>query len=259
MKLYFSLVWLSIRSHLEYPTSLVLDVLSSTMLYLADFIVVYFFAQKVGGINGWNATEIIILQLFVVVASSLDSFLSYGLRFFARNELLSGNFDLKLLKPVNPLVILMGRINVGGLAIIPFVLFVLPILYYLEPSFFTLSNFFWSILSIIGGTMIFTSLKIISSSIGFWTFDSESFYRITKIGTRPVMWYPNSIYPKYVRVFLMTILPLSFVSHMPAHIVIRKEGYGFLPYLSLVVGITCMLISLLIWKISVNKYESSGA
>lgn len=261
MRMYLKLVAMTIKSGLEYKVSFILEILSSTLLYLADFVVIYFFVLQVDSINGWVAHEIILLQILVVTASSLDSFLSFGLRRFAQVELVSGNFDLKLMKPVNPLMILFGSVNVGGLAIFPFLLVVIPIMVYIQPEYFTLMNVIWMLLTVIGGTIIFTSLKLISSAIGFFTLDSESFYRITKIGTRPILWYPLNIYPKLLQLLFLTIIPIGFVSFVPAHIIVNKEFafYWILPYLSLPIGLIFFAIALYIWGKGIKKYEGSSA
>jgi len=256
-----ALFQISVRSRAQYATTFLLSLVTSLLMFAAEFSLVYFLGIKVGAINGWTPGQLTLLYVAMMLAGSLEVAFTTNLRNFA-HEIISGELDLKLLRPVHPLLLIMGRVAVDAVAIPLFCLLVLLLTLQRTAEYWTLFTVAWYLTSIVGGALIFSSLTIVSSALAFWTYDSNSFYEITRKGTRQLLWYPLDIYSTPVRLFLTFVLPLAFVSYIPVHLVIGQP-LTFLPqwfaYLTLPVGVLCVLMATWLWHRGLRQYQGTGS
>ena len=73
------------------------------------------------------------------------------------------------------------------------------------------------------------------------------------------MSYPISIFGKNVLIFLTYVLPLAFISYYPARFILKKEDmYAIENFLTLPVGVLCLILINVLWKIAIKKYNSVG-
>lgn len=258
--IYFSLVEISIKTKLQHPFLFVIEMITTIMMFVAEFITVYLFASKIGNLNGWTSNQLAVMYIFTVCAGAIQNCFTNGLRGFS-SQLLSGNFDTQLIRPVHPLIVLLGNIYVGAIAIIVFCICIICYLFITIPTYFSFIKVIWFIISIIGGSMIFSSLNIVSSGLAYWTYDSEIFFKITKNGTRQLLWYPIDIYGTIIRDVITYVIPLAFIGYFPSYIITDKTITGFpsfLPYLSLPIGVICFTLSIVFWNKGLKHYQTIG-
>lgn len=261
LTVFFSLVAMSIKSRAQYPTTTLLAILTSIMMFSAEFFLVYFLVSQVGNIQGWSPSELAIMYVAVMLAGSLEVAFTDTLRNFD-NEIINGGLDTKILRPIHPLAMYLGQVSVDAVAVPIFCLIVLAITIRQTIVFWSPLTIFWYVISILGGALIFTSITIFSSALAFWTQDSNSFYSMAKKGTRQLLWYPLSIYSRGIQVFFVFLLPFAFIGYFPAILVTGKTLAGFpewLIYLSFPVGLLSIFLSVLFWQFGLRYYQSSGS
>lgn len=256
-----SFVAMSFRGRAQYPIPLVLALITSVLMFAAEFSLVYFLGSKVGAIHGWAPQELTILYVGTMLANSLQVAFTDSLRNLDY-ELLSGDLDLKLLRPVHPLVIMLGRVSVDAIAIPVFCIAVLALTIRQTIQYWTLWSVLWFCLSIVGGALIYSAIAICSSALAFWTYDSDSFYTIAKKSTRQLLWYPLDIYHLGLRLFLICLLPLAFIAYLPTHVIIGRAPQDlprWVAFIGLPVGMVFFALSVLLWHLGLRRYHSTGA
>ena len=259
-KIYLDMVKINLKSLFVYKLSTVLGLLSSICMFAAEFSMIAFLGFKVGAISGWTSDELSILYVMTMLSSSIEVFFMDSIRSFG-SEIVNGTLDTKLLKPIHPLIVISSRVNTEAISIPLFCLSVLFVVVRRTKQLWTLSSIVWFVISVIGGALVFCSITIFSAAMAFWTYDSDSFYRMFKQGTRQLLWYPIEIYSKAVRMILTFIIPLAFVSFYPSHIILNKQIDTmpfWIPYIGLPVGILCFMGALAFWSFGLKKYEGAG-
>ena len=70
--------------------------------------------------------------------------------------------------------------------------------------------------------------------------------------------YPVSAYPGAYRIFFTFVLPVAFMTTVPAEFVLGKAGYGVL-LVSAVVAVALLAVSRLFWKFALRYYTSASS
>ncbi|MBU1120011.1 ABC-2 family transporter protein, partial [Patescibacteria group bacterium] len=69
--------------------------------------------------------------------------------------------------------------------------------------------------------------------------------------------YPVNIYSSSIQMVFFTILPIAFVTTVPASLIIGRMGYAFL-IIGMGLAILFVRFSYWVWKQNVKKYVSAG-
>jgi len=122
----------------------------------------------------------------------------------------------------------------------------------------TLPKFLLFLVCIPFATLIYTSLKIATASIAFWTKQSGAmiyiFYMFNDFAK-----YPISIYNSLLRWLISFIVPFAFTAYYPASYFLQdKDGLWNIGGLILI-SLIFFCISLKLWDRGLDAYESAGS
>lgn len=252
---------LSIKSALTYRVSFVMDIITSIMMFTSEFFVVYLMVGEMNEINGWTKEQIAVMYVITILAGAIEVFFTDRMRNFS-DKILRGDLDLDLVRPFHPLLRTMGDVSLGALLnVVIFSAVIITYITIIVPGLWTFRNIVVFVISVIGGSLIFSSITIFSCAISFWTFDSQFFYRLVKQGTRQLLWYPMDIYNKIIRLVLTFVYPLAFVSYYPSLVIFDKDTHGVPATFccsSILIGLVLCSLAVGLWHIGVKKYEGSG-
>ena len=168
----------------------------------------------------------------------------------------SGEFDKILLRPVHPLISIIGAsrefVSIAdffiGLGITMYMLYrlAIPITILL-----IIKIIFFSIV----GALIIGAINTIFSISSFWTYRSNeviwSFYRMYTFAE-----YPLDIYNGFIKILITVILPFAFVAYYPTMDYLGLNNYMI--YLSPIIAIILWIIAIKLWNLALNKYRSTG-
>lgn len=222
-------------------------------LFFLSFI--YFLLRGTGTLAGYSLHQTIFFFISFKLVDVISQFL-YREAYRFRQKIISGDFDLVLVKPVNSLfTVLMGGADVIDLVTLPPLL--LSVGYVgalLNPSFVQVVLF---ILLILNALVIATSFYILILSFGIITFEIDNaimMYRdLTSLGV-----FPADIYKEPVRGIITYIIPIGIMMTFPG-----KALMGLLStsgvVASLVFGLGLFLISLKTWGLALKRYSSASS
>ena len=229
--------------------------LGKIIRYVVNFGFLYFLVKGTNGFLGYNQNQILFFTVTYVLIDTVAQFFFRNVYSF-RPMIISGDFDLVLVKPLNALFrVLMGGPDPIDLVTIPPMIFVVIwIGSLLHPGIFQI---FAYILLFINGLVIAAAFHIFILGLGIITLEVDhtiEVYRdLTSMGRLPI-----NIYKEPLQLILTFVIPIGVMITFPAR---ALEGFmnPLEIFLSLIFGIVLILISLRFWKFALTKYTSASS
>jgi ABC-2 type transport system permease protein len=223
--------------------------------YVAYFGFLYFLVKGTNGFLGYSQNQILFFTATYVFIDTVSQFFFRNVYSF-RPMIVSGDFDLVLVKPLNALFrVLMGGPDPIDLITIPPIIFMVAwIGSLLHPTVFQILSY---VLLLLNGLIIAAAFHIFVLGFGIITLEVDhtiEIYRdLTSMGR-----FPIDIYKQPFQWILTFIIPIGVMVTFPA-----KAFEGFIGplgiFMSLIFGIILILISLKFWNFALTKYTSASS
>ena len=258
LRLYWRYLSISVRAQLQYRLSFCFYVLGHFFITFADLVVVIVLFKRFDNLGGWKLPEVALLYGMVNMSFALAEGIARGFDVFPQ-MVKSGDFDRLLLRPqptafqVAASEIQLFRIGrfTQGLIAVCVSLYILGVSYSLE-------NVLLLLFAIFGGCCLFSALFVIQATIAFWTVDTIEIMNALTYGGTEAGSYPLHIYSDWFRRLFTIFVPLACTTYFPALVVLQKQGSWYL-WLSPLVGLLYLALALLIWRVGVRHYCSTGS
>lgn len=256
ISLYLSFLKISLKEILIYRVDCIVGIFSELVVEGVSLIFIFIVFRNTDNLAGWNFQQILLLYGVTRISLGIVGYCFDGLYDIGPKYMRNGDFDKILLRPVHPLISIIGDSKefvaltdffIGiGITIYMLIQLAIPITFLL-----IFKIVFFSIV----GALIIGAINTIFSISSFWTYRSNeviwSFYRIYTFAQ-----YPIDIYNAFIKIIITVILPFAFVAYYPT-----MEYLGFnkyMIYLSPVVAIVLWIIAIKLWNLALNKYRSTG-
>ncbi|MBL0385237.1 ABC-2 family transporter protein [Tumebacillus sp. ITR2] len=261
MNLYWKLLKASIKSQMEYKTAFFMELLVFMILQALDFLLVAAILLKFDTVGGWNLYEVgylfavasMVRSLYRVFANDIHNFEKYTA---------NGEFDQLLTRPVSPLTLLIARgvywNQIGGF-IQGGIMLGLSLWGMHEQGVSIGPALLYLPISLVTGTIIVFSLGLATATIGFWTVRINEFLAFTHYGPLNAASYPMHIYPGWLRGILFTLIPVAFITYVPALYLFDKGGAFWYLLVSPLVALATMGVTWKFWSFGIKQYHSTGS
>jgi ABC-2 type transport system permease protein len=259
IKYYSKIWWLLTRN----AFSVVLGQRVALIFFLAAKIIrftffigfLYFLVLGTKGLAGYSANQAIFFFLIFNVVDVMAQFLFREVYRF-RPKIVSGDFDLTLVKPTNALFVsLMGGADLIDLITIPpLFLAVIYVGSLMDPTF---SQTILFVLLAFNGLLIAAAFHIAVLAMGIITLEIDHtvmIYRdLTSFGRFPV-----DIYRQPLRGILTYLIPVGIMITFPARALMGLMSVGGV-VLSLAFGVFAIFMALVFWNYALTKYTSASS
>ncbi len=263
IKIYLTLLATSIKARMEYKVSFLFYIFAILTFYAGQFGLLFVLLNRFHEIKGWTVGEMIFLYSLQAFAFGFTNLIFSQLVDFDK-MIVAGEFDRVLVRPLSPLgQVVFSRFEMSTVAhfIIGFTTL------YFGSHFADIEWTIYKILLfpviIMGGVMIAGGIRLIVTSVAFWTLRNRSLVHTVIFSSKEFINYPINIYNTGIQFFLTFIFPISFINFYPAHFFLDRSGASLLhPALELgtpIVGIIVITVSAFLWKVGVNHYQSTGS
>lgn len=257
LHLFLSFFRLSLMADLEYRLNIVIKVIGDICWYIAQlslFEVLYLHTQS---IHGWTLSHVRVFMgvLFLVDALWMTIFsenfdrLSWKIR--------RGELDLLLAKPINSqFMITLQKQNTSY--VVNVMLTLAYIIWGVSQLPFTVSVFQWFLLimAVPCGLAVLYSMRLFFALMSVIFTNAESmnyvFYQIYRLGMRP-----DALYPKWLRLLILTFLPVGFVASVPARLLLNGPLLPLALFPPLL-AVTLIYLSHRFWKYALSFYTSTS-
>lgn len=257
-EIYWALCKVSLISELEYRANILSKVLVDFIWYAAQlsmFEVLFRHTQKLAD---WNVEQMRVFMGIVFLADGIY------MVFFQENldqlsqKVTRGELDLILSKPVaSQFMVSFQKVNV------PYVVNIALILVWINWALSRLpGGWQWDqairiIPAAICGAAVFYSLRFALTSLAlvFSRADAiaQVWYQFYKLGLRP-----HGIYPPWLRMFVLAVLPVAFIASVPAQVVLGN-GNIWVTALLPVVSTGLVVASSVWWRRALKSYSSASS
>lgn len=210
-------------------------------------------SDRVDQVSGYSLNQMVIFYLFFNLFDIIGQLLFRGIYWF-RQQIISGEFDFRLLKPMSPIFqVLTRETDLMDLPLLAFVLIYLA----KEAIHQPVSNLLYFLVLFIAGLLIITAIHIVVAGLGILTTEVDHtimIYRDLSAMAR----FPIDIYALPIRTLLTFIIPISIAFTIPAKAfmgLINPQTFLF----SFFISLFFFILSLKFWHFALSKYSSASS
>ena len=262
MLLYFRYIGMSLRVQMQYRASVTMYACGNLLTTGLEFFAIWALFERFGQIRGWTLAEVALLYGMANLAFALAEIFARGFKIFDQ-MVKSGDFDRLLLRPRSTAfqvgaqhidLMRVGRL-VQAIAVLGYAIATLEVDW-------SVAEALLAALAILGGACTFSGLFVLYGTLSFWTVEGLEIANTVTYGGVETTQYPLSIYTDGFRRFFTYVIPLAFLNYIPALAILDRPLDGipaWLPWLSPGVGFAFAAASLVIWRVGVRHYRSTGS
>jgi ABC-2 type transport system permease protein len=247
----------SVQLELEYRINLALNLLNATLSFAAGLTVLYVLFEQAQSIGGWRFTEAIALfGVYLFYEGVIDLFLYPNLNKLP-DHVRTGSLDFMLLKPISAQFQVSFRH--ASLWQVPEIFLGLGLIAYAMAALDVLSlrTAALGLLLLGSGAAILYSIWFMLTTTAFW---------LVKVGNIPELFhsvfaagrFPVSAFPAWIRILLTFVVPVAFITTVPA-----EAAIGRLDWLtgveSFAVALAALAISRAFWRRAIRNYTSASS
>ncbi len=257
------LVGARIRADWQYRTSFLLFLLSQSLISAFDLAVIATLFSQVDLLGGWSGMEVALLFGLGGVAFGLSDLLVSPVE-TSSHHIKAGSLDLFLLRPVPTLVHVSASefaLRRAGRMLQPAL--VLAVALVAAPIRWSPEAVLLVPVAIASGAVIFGAIWVITSSISFWTVESQEVANAFTYGGNLMVQYPLDVLAAWLRRLATFAVPLAFVAYLPAaRLLSRPHPLGLpgaLAWASPAVAVAMAGAARAVWGLAIRHYRSTGS
>ena len=234
------------------------------MMFLAGVVVrtmmlaiPYVLFQNMSSIAGWHEMEIYFIMSLVFISEGFSNLFFDGV-WEIPAMVFRGEFDTYLSRPVSPLYqVIVRGLGLQGTGVMVTGISILVISMH-SLNWLTPVKIFICMVMIACGAVIRMSVNLISACHIFWlNVGSSSNVMFMTHSMGEYAKYPLDIYPMWLKIIMLTILPFGFIGFVPA-LIFRSDNMLLLSLAMLAFTALFFLFARFVFYKSINKYESVG-
>ena len=259
LRLYFKFMKMHILSGLEYKGWWMMCV-QTAFVVITDPIAVILMFSRFGGIGNWSMEKILLIYALAVTSYGLAESFCRGFDYFPWKMIQSGDFDRLLLRPYSLFIqVASSYFHLHRLPRpITGIIAVIWLLNRMNVQF-SPQNIFILVLALLGGLLTYTGVYIMTSGIAFFTVKGLDWIYILTNASYQVTRCPVDYMPKILWGAFTFFMPMLVISYYPASAICGWGEPLITGFLALPAGLAFLGFSLIIWKIGVRHYTSTGS
>jgi len=248
----------AILTDLEYRANFLTNMPMSVAGAIATILTTTIFFQHTDSIGGWSYYEaLLVVGLFQLFIGMVDTFITPNVQDFTE-YLRLGTMDFILIKPLNSQFhASLRRINMWrgvdmliGLGVLAYALNRLGV----SPAPDRVVMF---LILLICAAIILYSLIMLLITSGFWFVQLENvmellftFYEAGR--------FPVTVFPGWLRVMLTFVVPIAFITTVPAAVVLGRLNAEFV-LLAVIITAGLFAACVAFWRYAVRHYSSASS
>ncbi|MFJ6613474.1 ABC transporter permease [Streptomyces sp. NPDC091289] len=252
-----------VRSTMAYRASFAMTVFGDFAVTAFDFVTILLMFTHVDALGGYSLPEIALLYGVSATAFGLCDLLLGSMDRVGR-RVRDGTLDTLLVRPVPVLAQVaadrfalrrLGRIT-QGLLVLGYALVSLDIAW-------TPLKVLMLPMMVVSGAAIFGAVFVVGAAFQFVAQDASEVQNSFTYGGTTLLQYPPTIFAKDLVRGVTFVVPLAFVSWLPALYVLGREYPIDLPqwvaFLPPLVAAACWVLAGLAWRAGLRAYRSTGS
>lgn len=241
----------NMQSAMEYRMNFIVQTVGMIVNDLAWLIFWLIFFAKFPAINGWGFNDVVMMLSIVTMSYGIMTFFFGNFRWMA-DIIIKGSLDYYLALPKSPLLhMLISRSNFSGAGDF---LFGLAIFIFAVPLNIQFVLLFSVLMAM--SLLIFLHFAIIIGSLTFFIGGTGKTQDTLLFSIQTFSSYPFSSFEGVLKILLLTIIPVGFISGIPVEIM--KSFSPLLMLYMVVATIAIVIVAHIIFRIGLKRYESGN-
>lgn len=262
IKLYRNIIVLQLKTLVEYRFSFISQIAQVLVGYVSTMIVYWMMFHQFKTLNGWQYKEIMLVYSLTAFTINLSSIFFNHFRSMD-NLIVSGEFAKFMTKPHDVFLhYFISKIDLGEMfnLLITATLFV--VFSVINGVEMTMVNLLFLLVAIASGVLINGACNILIGAVSFWTIKSGMLYNTILWPAQFLSYIPLVIFPKGIQFVYTYIFPLGYTGYYPATILLRKNSEltnPNLPYYAPVIALVFFAMTVVVWRIGLERFEGTGS
>lgn len=259
VKFYFRLQLMQLRTAVEYNTDFWIGIAGATLTQVSGLVFISALFSQIPEVEGWTVWEIALLYALALIPKGLTELFCDG-PWALRPLVNSGEFDRLLVRPIPPALQTATRIasihGLGqtGLGIVVFVMAGNRI-----ALDWSIGKALFLVMILVSGTVMIGAINYLVNLIAFWEPSADSAIPTLFSVMIDFAKFPLDIYNVLIRGLITVVLPYAFITYFPALVLLDKDSsLRWLGYLTPLVAATIVLVTALLWRLGINRYQGVG-
>ena len=260
MRLYRVMIAQFFKTVLQSKVDFLLGLFGFFFTQLSGIVFLYLVFEQIPSLQGWTLDQLIFIYGFAQIPRGIDHLLTDNLWLVAWRLVINGDFDRYMLRPMNVLFQVvaeklqpdaLGELLVGTILVARSVIKGVVVLDGVHIALL--------FVSIIAGSVIYTAIKLLFSSLAFWFKRSgpvlQLAYEIANFAK-----YPSDIYVKPIRFIITWVIPFAFVAYLPASYFLGAGQFAHPGVIAMecAIALVLWLVAYAVFKKGIRIYESVG-
>jgi ABC-2 type transport system permease protein len=261
MKRYLRLLKLfianSVQLELEYRANFIFNIGNSLITTSTGFLVLYAMFTKAEAVGGWSFNEVLVLYgIYMIFEALVDMFLFPNLSRMSE-YIRKGDMDFFLLKPISSQF--MVSVRYIRIWMLPQLLLAFALMGYgmQQLGQLNISNLASLALLLCSALVIVYALWFIMNTTAFYFVKVENISELWFAFFQAAS-FPISAFPSWARFVLTFIVPIAFITTVPASAAIGKLSLGFAGSSFLIAGLL-FFFAQCFWRFSIANYTSASS
>jgi ABC-2 type transport system permease protein len=264
VRLYGRYVATSLRAQMQYPGPFLATSAGAFAATIVDFIAIWALFTRFQQIEGWRFAEVALFYGVISVAFALADAFTRGFDIFGDQFVKTGDFDRLLVRPRSTVLQLLGyelrATRIGRLAQGMLAWGVGMHLSGIDGTWWVWGTL---VFAVAGGVALFSGILVLQATLAFWTVESLEIANTLTYGGVEAGQYPLDIYARWLRNFLIFVVPIGSISYFPVAFVLGHGDRTGVPEWLLpvapVLGFVFLAVSVWVWRFGVRRYTSTGS
>ncbi len=261
--LYARFVMRALSARMEYRVNFFASQASNLIYYASVYAQIWIILQQFGSLGGFGFREVAFIYSLNLLTYFIAGMFLWAPMRSLEGLVTSGDFDVVLLRPLDPLLHLILRhfdASMATKAVFAGAISCLALVELLDVS--DPLVLLWFVSTVVGGSLIQASVLLIAGATSFWIVRSRDLVDVMIYSVRRWVDFPLSIYPGFIRVFFSIVIPYAFVNYLPVVGMIRPSEFAtpnIVAFSAIGAGTVSFSLALALWRQGVKRYEGSGS
>jgi ABC-2 type transport system permease protein len=256
--IYFRCLGQQMKAILAYEADFAILMFSAALVQLVGFAFIWAIFQRIPSVNGWTFWQVVMMYALIFVTEGVGSLFFEG-TWRVSQLVYTGQFDQILLRPVSPIVqVLAGAVGYNGLGNIATGMTLIVIAMANAPVQWTPGRLAMFGILLVSASIIRVAINLGSAASAFWVKTPWSMIPVFVHQLGDFAKYPITIYSVGVQALIVIAVPFAFISFFPTAYVFRVEAWSLAGLLTPLVAIYCMAMAVVLFRIGLRRYESTG-
>ncbi len=248
----------SISKELEYRLNLFIEIISVIGNLSGSLFVLSIFYKGGFNLGGWTWSEsVVVLAIYTILDGLTTSILQPNLSRIVQ-QVQDGTLDFVLIKPVNSQIWLSLRvISPWGIPSIISGFLLITYTFIIGKKILSLYSILLFCLTLISSIFILYSLWFIIATTSIWfvrIWNANEVLRSVLVAGR----YPISAFPAGLRFVFTFLLPITFLTSVPAEAILGKISLSLIIF-SLLFSLALLFLSNKFWNFAISFYTSASS